>query len=62
MLSHLQTAVIIVTFIFEVFGLLATASRMTWAFAREDGLPFSSYLARVSPLLIQHETRRLIVP
>ncbi|MCJ1318976.1 hypothetical protein MMC15_004308 [Xylographa vitiligo] len=44
-----MTAVIIVTFIFEVFGLLATASRMTWAFAREDGLPFSSYLARIEP-------------
>jgi choline transport protein len=29
------------------FALLATASRMLWAFAREDGVPGAAYLARV---------------
>lgn len=27
-----------------MFGTLASVSRMTWAFARDDGLPFSTYL------------------
>ncbi len=34
--------------IFAAVGLLATASRMLWAFAREQGLPGSSLLAKVS--------------
>ena len=29
------------------FGFLATASRQTWAFARDRGLPFSGYLSYV---------------
>jgi choline transport protein len=29
-------------------GLLGTASRMLWAFAREDGVPFSNYVSKVS--------------
>lgn len=33
--------------IFATVGVLATASRMTWAFAREQGLPASVYLSRV---------------
>ena len=43
-----QIAVIIAAMIFATVGLLATASRMTWAFAREQGLPGSAYLSRVS--------------
>lgn len=42
-----MTAVIIWTMIFANVGLLATASRMLWAFAREKGLPGHYYLARV---------------
>ncbi|CAD6577573.1 MAG: hypothetical protein ASARMPRED_008325 [Alectoria sarmentosa] len=42
-----MVAVIISTTIFATVGLLATASRMTWAFAREQGLPASVYLSRV---------------
>ena len=40
---------IIASLLFATIGLLATASRMTWAFARENGLPFSKYLGRVEP-------------
>lgn len=43
-----MSCIILVAQIFAAIGLLATASRMTWAFARENGLPFSKYLARVS--------------
>lgn len=42
-----MTVVILVAQIFAAIGLLATASRMTWAFAREKGLPGYTYLARV---------------
>lgn len=30
-------------------GVVASVSRLTWAFARDMGLPFSSYFAHVSP-------------
>lgn len=39
------------TLIFTTFGLLACASRLTWAFARDKGLPFSNYFAKVWSLL-----------
>lgn len=42
-----MTAVIIWAMIFANVGLLATSSRMLWAFAREKGLPGHKYLARV---------------
>lgn len=35
--------------IFANWGLLAGASRTTWAFARDRGLPGSDYLAYVNP-------------
>lgn len=35
-----------------VFGLLATASRMLWAFAREDGVPFSAQVSKVLSCVI----------
>ena len=44
-----MTAVIIWAMIFANVGLLAAASRMLWAFAREKGLPGHKYLARVEP-------------
>ena len=31
----------------SAIGQLATASRMLWAFAREDGVPFSRWVAKV---------------
>ncbi|MCJ1452316.1 hypothetical protein MMC28_002658 [Mycoblastus sanguinarius] len=42
-----MACIVTVTQIFATVGILATASRMLWAFAREGGLPFSSYIARV---------------
>lgn len=36
--------------IFAAIAALATASRMTWAFARENGLPGSKYISRVSAM------------
>lgn len=42
-----QTSIIIAAMIFAAVGYLATASRMLWAFAREEGLPGSSVLAKV---------------
>ncbi|MCJ1226565.1 hypothetical protein MMC12_003218 [Toensbergia leucococca] len=39
--------IVVVTQIFASVGILATASRMLWAFAREEGLPFSRYIAKV---------------
>ncbi|KAI5783698.1 amino acid/polyamine transporter I [Geopyxis carbonaria] len=41
------SAVITVVMFFAAIGFLPTASRMLWAFAREKGFPFSSYVARV---------------
>lgn len=38
---------LILTLIFATFGTLASASRLTWAFARDKGLPFSDYISRV---------------
>ncbi|KAF2279837.1 amino acid transporter [Westerdykella ornata] len=40
-------SIIIITGISGSIGLMATASRMLWAFAREDGVPFSRYVSRV---------------
>lgn len=38
---------LISTLIFATFGTLASASRLTWAFARDKGLPFPDYIAQV---------------
>lgn len=40
--------VVLVALIFATIGGIATGSRMIWAFARENGVPFSSYISRVS--------------
>ncbi|KAL9620522.1 MAG: hypothetical protein Q9160_004991 [Pyrenula sp. 1 TL-2023] len=32
-----------------VIGFLATASRMTWSFARDKGIPFHSFISKVEP-------------
>ena len=42
-----MTAIIIWAMVFANVGLLATSSRMLWAFAREKGVPGHSYVARV---------------
>lgn len=40
--------VLIFGFLFSTLGLLACASRLVWAFARDKGLPFSGQLSHVS--------------
>ena len=44
-----MSSVILMMMILATLAVLAAASRITWAFARDNGLPFSSYLARVEP-------------
>jgi amino acid transporter len=43
-----MSSILIVLVICATFGFLASASRQTWAFARDHGLPFSDFLSRVS--------------
>ncbi|KAI9757776.1 MAG: hypothetical protein M4579_003312 [Chaenotheca gracillima] len=44
-----MTCVILALVFFATIGLIATASRMTWAFARDNALPGSYWLAKVEP-------------
>ena len=44
-----QVSVIVAAMVISNVGYLATASRMAWAFARENGLPGSRLLAQVEP-------------
>ena len=39
---------LITALLFSTFGLLACASRLAWAFARDQGFPYSNYFAHVS--------------
>lgn len=39
---------LLLAMVFCTIGLLACASRLTWAFARDKGLPFPNYFAHVS--------------
>jgi len=45
--------ILLVLFIFNGLGqgvsILTTASRLTWGFARDGGLPFSTYLSHIDP-------------
>lgn len=45
--TAMMSAIIIVAF-FATLGILASTSRLTWAFARDRGLPFSDFFAYVS--------------
>ena len=40
-----------ITIIFSALGILASASRLTWAFARDNGLPFPRFFSHVSALM-----------
>jgi choline transport protein len=44
-----MSAVVLSLMIFATIAVLAAASRMTWAFARDNGLPGSRYISRVEP-------------
>jgi choline transport protein len=47
--ASIMTAVIIVNITSACISTVATASRQTWSFARDNGLPFSGFIAHVSP-------------
>ncbi|KAL8934686.1 MAG: hypothetical protein Q9216_005781 [Gyalolechia sp. 2 TL-2023] len=47
--TTVMAAIVIITLIFAVVSEVATASRQIWAFARDDGFPFSKFLRRVKP-------------
>ena len=42
-----MVCVILALIFFAMISLIATASRMTWAFARDNGLPGSTWLSKV---------------
>lgn len=46
--TTVMTALIMLLLIAAAIGIMATASRQLWAFARDGGVPFSNYLSRVS--------------
>lgn len=41
-------AMLMITGYVSLFGSLASVSRLVWAFARDNGLPFSKYFVHVS--------------
>lgn len=45
--TNAMVAALVSSMMFSTFGLVASASRLTWAFARDKGLPFSSYFSHV---------------
>ena len=42
-----MVCIILALIFFATISLIATASRMTWAFARDDGLPGSNWFSKV---------------
>ena len=55
--TNAMTAVLVVTLTASTITEVATASRQLWSFARDEGLPFSSFFAYVS-LIIPHGLTR----
>ncbi len=49
-----MTSILITLMCCATFGFLATASRQTWAFACDRGIPFSDYFSKVSILRTTH--------
>ncbi|KAF1994868.1 amino acid transporter [Amniculicola lignicola CBS 123094] len=47
--ATVMSAIILTMGISASIGLTATASRMLWAFAREDGIPLSGFISRIEP-------------
>jgi choline transport protein len=43
-----MTCLILLLMIAAAIGIMATASRLLWSFARDNGVPFSNYISRVS--------------
>ena len=57
-----MVCVILALFFFATISLIATASRMTWAFARDNGLPGSNWLSKVYPISVYQSALVLIEP
>jgi len=53
-----MVAIIIITLVCAVISEIATASRQIWSFARDKGLPFSSFLSKVRIPHLHLLTRR----
>lgn len=49
--ASIMTAILIVNITSACISTVATVSRQTWSFARDNGLPFSSFIGYVSYLL-----------
>jgi len=46
--TSVMISILIIMYVSATFGFLASASRQAWAFARDNGLPFSRHLKKVS--------------
>jgi len=42
-------SILIAMFVFATMSIMASSSRLTWAFARDKGLPYSQALAKIHP-------------
>jgi choline transport protein len=42
-----MTAIVVIVFASAVISEIATSTRQLWSFARDGGLPFSSWIAKV---------------
>lgn len=51
--TSIMTAILIVNITSACISTVATVSRQTWSFARDQGLPFSSFIAHVRDRLIK---------
>ncbi|KAG8161235.1 hypothetical protein KVR01_009499 [Diaporthe batatas] len=47
--TSIMTALLVVNITSACISTVATVSRQTWAFARDNGLPFSAFIAHVKP-------------
>jgi choline transport protein len=47
------TCLMIVPLIVSDFSVLASVTRLVWAFARDNGLPFSSFFSAVRPTILR---------
>jgi choline transport protein len=57
--TAMECAIIIIAFC-STFAILASVSRLTWAFARDGGLPFSDFFAYVG-ISLPHEESSLLM-
>ncbi|OTB15086.1 hypothetical protein K445DRAFT_23100 [Daldinia sp. EC12] len=46
--TNAMASALIISMFFSALGLLASASRLIWAFARDDGLPFPTYFSHIN--------------